>query len=76
MAPSDGHHDLEEVQRVRDHSAREDVVRRDRLAVEDGVTFVGKSEVNPSGASSAPAPDAVEAKSDAKAEPEKAFAKR
>lgn len=31
-------------------------IKSKRLAVEDGVTFVGKSEVNPSGAS-VPAPD-------------------
>ena len=31
-------------------------IRSKRLAVEDGVTFVGKSEVNPSGSASPPAP--------------------
>jgi len=33
-------------------------IKAKRLAVEDGVSFVGKSEVNPTGATSAPAPAA------------------
>ena len=38
-------------------------IKAKRLAVEDGVTFVGKSEVNPSGpgAAAAPAPEAARA---------------
>ena len=47
-------------------------IKAKRLAVEDGVTFVGKSEVNPSGSSpaQAPAPQAPAKEGEGKSEKE------
>lgn len=44
-------------------------IKAKRLAVEDGVVFVGKSEVNPSGPTGGPEPTKVEIPKAAKAEP-------
>jgi len=38
-------------------------IKAKRLAVEDGVSFVGKSEVNPSGEAAAPAPSGQDSES-------------
>ncbi|MBP7829572.1 MAG: polymer-forming cytoskeletal protein [Kiritimatiellae bacterium] len=44
-------------------------IKAKRLAVEDGVTFVGKSEVNPSGSAAVAAPAAREEEPAAEAKP-------